>query len=140
MSDCNQMNCRNTCSSYQRMPAMRQGRCTDRSVQMRDSAYMQNTDCGCRMKNDPRAAGCDCRAKNDSRAAVYDRREKNDPRAAGCACRAKNDPLAGMALAIGYVPWQVWRNVYEPDKGFERATIFAELDKPFCGVRGGRHA
>lgn len=127
MSDCNQMNCRNTCSSYQRTPAMRQGRCLDRSMQMRDSAYMQNTDCGFRTKNDPLASG-------------YHYGAGNNPRTNRCGCRAKNDPLAGLALAIGYVPWQVWRDVYEPDKGLARATIFAELDKPFCGVRGGRHA
>lgn len=44
--------------------------------------------------------------------------------------------LCEMPLAMAYVPWQNWRNIYEICKGFQRGTIFAELDKPFLG-RGG---
>lgn len=40
-------------------------------------------------------------------------------------------------LAMAYVPWQEWRNIYEPGKAFCRGTIFEELDKPFYGVGGG---
>lgn len=43
--------------------------------------------------------------------------------------RTKENFVVGM----GYVPWQYWRNVYEPCKGLSRGTIFAELDKPFEG-------
>lgn len=39
-------------------------------------------------------------------------------------------------LAMAYVPWQKWENIYSSDKGFKRGTIFADLDKPFYG-RGG---
>lgn len=38
-----------------------------------------------------------------------------------------------ISLAMAYVPFQQWRNLYDPELGFERATIFAELDKPFIG-------
>lgn len=38
-----------------------------------------------------------------------------------------------MPLAMAYVPWQKWTNVYEPDEGFYAGTIFAELDKPYRG-------
>ena len=39
-------------------------------------------------------------------------------------------------LAMAYVPWQRWRDLYDSNKGFHRGTIFRELDKPFCGKGG----
>jgi hypothetical protein len=42
-----------------------------------------------------------------------------------------------MPLAMAYVPWQQWQNIYEPCRALERGTIFEELDKPFLG-KGGR--
>ncbi|MGB4466263.1 MAG: spore coat associated protein CotJA [Eubacteriales bacterium] len=49
--------------------------------------------------------------------------------------------LSEYPLAMVYAPDQIWRNVYSPDEGLSRGTLFAELDKPFypprvCG--GGR--
>ncbi|MEE1085772.1 MAG: spore coat associated protein CotJA [Schaedlerella sp.] len=46
------------------------------------------------------------------------------------------EDLSTMPLAMAYVPWQKWCNIYEICKGFQRGTIFGELDKPFLG-RGG---
>ncbi|MFQ9985532.1 MAG: spore coat associated protein CotJA [Lachnospiraceae bacterium] len=40
------------------------------------------------------------------------------------------------SVAMGYVPWQMFRNVFEPEKGFSRGTIFQDLDLPFLGNRG----
>lgn len=48
----------------------------------------------------------------------------------------KNDPLAGMALAMAYVPWQFMHETYEPDKALQCGTIFPELNKPFLGKGG----
>lgn len=50
--------------------------------------------------------------------------------------RTTYDELADMPLAMAYVPWQEWQNIYEAEKGFHRGTIFEELDKPFCGTGG----
>lgn len=55
-----------------------------------------------------------------------------------CGCdheqaRTMIDPLAGLPLAMAYVPWQCWNNVYEPAEGWHRGTIFPELDLPFLG-------
>lgn len=36
-------------------------------------------------------------------------------------------------LAMAYVPWQSWGEVYKPTDGFRRGTIFPELDLPFLG-------
>ena len=37
----------------------------------------------------------------------------------------------------GLCPFQRWCPTYEPEVGFNRGTMFPELDKPFLG-RGGR--
>ncbi len=42
------------------------------------------------------------------------------------------DPVVAMA----YVPWQQFKDVYEPEVALCRGTLFAELDKPF--LAGGR--
>ena len=39
------------------------------------------------------------------------------------------------ALAIAYVKWQEFGNVYEAEEGFAHGTIFPDLDKPFYGRR-----
>ncbi len=36
-----------------------------------------------------------------------------------------------MSLAMAYIPWQTWRDIYDAEKAFRRGTIFQELDKPF---------
>ncbi|MGN0342585.1 MAG: spore coat associated protein CotJA [Roseburia sp.] len=38
---------------------------------------------------------------------------------------------------MAYVPFQNFEKLYELDQGFERGTIFQELDKPFRGFKGG---
>lgn len=35
------------------------------------------------------------------------------------------------SIAMGYIPWQQWRQTYTLDKGLCRGTIFPELDLPF---------
>ena len=72
-------------------------------------------------------------------------RRSEDRRDTVCSCQKAyesacestcEDSLSEMPLAMAYVPWQKWCNIYEICKGFQRGTIFAELDKPFLG-RGG---
>lgn len=50
----------------------------------------------------------------------------------------EDDPLSNMAIAMAYVPWQVWGNLYDMDKALKVGTIFEDLDKPFLGRRCGR--
>lgn len=52
-------------------------------------------------------------------------------------CYNANDSLDDMPVAMAYVPWQKWQQIYEPCQALQRGTIFKELDKPFLG-RGGR--
>lgn len=55
-------------------------------------------------------------------------------------CSPSTDSRQPMALAMAYVPWQRWSNLYPLDEGFHRGTIFPELDLPFEGYKmgGGR--
>lgn len=38
-----------------------------------------------------------------------------------------------VSLAMAYIPFQRWENLYTPEIGFDRGTLFADLDKPFIG-------
>lgn len=42
-----------------------------------------------------------------------------------------------IPLAMAYVKWQEWQDIYEPCKALERGTLYQALDKPFTG-KGGR--
>lgn len=55
-------------------------------------------------------------------------RDANSP---VCGESMAYDPLQTMPLAMGYIPWQQWQNVYEGSKGLENGTIFEELIFPF---------
>lgn len=39
--------------------------------------------------------------------------------------------MIGMPIGMGYVPWQRWGQTYPLSQGFQRGTIFPELDLPF---------
>ena len=43
--------------------------------------------------------------------------------------------LDSMPLAMTYVPWQKWQNIYKPEIALYAGTIFQELDLPFTGRR-----
>lgn len=49
---------------------------------------------------------------------------------AGCCSQFTDQPIS---LAMAYVSRQEWEDLYETSLGFERGTIFAQLDKPFIG-------
>lgn len=39
--------------------------------------------------------------------------------------------LEHSPVAMGYVPWQQWQQTYSLEKGFQRGTIFPDLDLTF---------
>ncbi|MGN0159742.1 MAG: spore coat associated protein CotJA [Brotaphodocola sp.] len=47
-----------------------------------------------------------------------------------CMTQPKDD-FSNMPIGMGYVPWQRWGQVYSLKQGFDRGTIFPELDFPF---------
>ncbi len=118
MSDCNQRDYRNMRS----MPDYQQ-------------RYQHGSSCSCNNNNryDNRTGYTNTRCN--------DRRNNNccDNKRKDTHCHHQmNDKMEGFPLAMGYVPWQRWQSIYEPEKAMERYTIFKELDKPFMGCRGGK--
>lgn len=49
----------------------------------------------------------------------------------GHSMKQPYDCLAGLPLAMAYVPWQCWNETYKPAEALHRGTIFPELDLPF---------
>ena len=41
--------------------------------------------------------------------------------------------LDSMPLAMAYVPWQKWQNIYNRQAALKNGTLFEELNKPFKG-------
>ena len=48
----------------------------------------------------------------------------------------RRDSWSDKVLAMAYVPWQTWKDLFDAEKAFQCGTIFCELNKPFLG-RGG---
>ena len=46
-------------------------------------------------------------------------------------------PCSDKSLAMAYVPWQHFDQVYELPMALSIGTIFPELNKPFRGSKGG---
>lgn len=46
--------------------------------------------------------------------------------------------ISQWPIAMGYVPVQVWSQPVSLCRGLRMGTIFADLDKPFCGKGGAR--
>lgn len=44
---------------------------------------------------------------------------------------------AHVSLAMMYVPYQRFENLYDEEKALARGTLFAELDMPFYGGKRG---
>ena len=40
---------------------------------------------------------------------------------------------------MAHTSMQKWQEIYEPEQGFDRGTIFAELDLPFIGEGACKH-
>lgn len=41
-------------------------------------------------------------------------------------------------IGMGYIPWQEFKNLHDPERGLHAGTIFMELEKPFTGRRNYR--
>ena len=74
----------------------------------------------------------------------YMRRPTASAPAPSCACRMDGCPdthdffPSDIPLAMAYVKWQKWQDIYEPCKSLRSGTLFQELDKPFLGKGGCR--
>lgn len=48
-----------------------------------------------------------------------------------CVSTAASHLEQHYALAMAYVPWQQWQQLYTPEQGFARGTMFPDLYLPF---------
>lgn len=91
-----------------------------RDGNMRSGCRRDNMRSGCRRDNMRNSCGRDkdmdsrCRMDNDM-----------------SSRRGNMNDMEGFALAMAYVPWQQWGEIYPLNTGLQRGTIFPELDKPF---------
>lgn len=92
--------------------------------------YNTNSDCGCAQRT-PQRSG----SYNPGMSQRPQTGRQPMPRRCPNHTPAR-DPLAGMAVAMAYVPWQYMNETYEPDKALQCGTIFPELNKPFLGKGG----
>lgn len=53
-------------------------------------------------------------------------------------CYRRFESQREMVIAMAYVPWQQFGDLYEPDKALSVGTVFPELNKPFVGKGGMR--
>mgnify|MGYP003305439974 CR=1 FL=1 len=60
----------------------------------------------------------------------------NTERSIPMANEVKTSCYDDMVLAMAYVKWQTWQNIYDAEKALHHGTIFQELDLPFCGIGG----
>ncbi len=55
----------------------------------------------------------------------------------GSATAQRRWGLTGYPLSMVYSPMQEWRSLYDSETALMQGTLFAELDLPFMGGRGG---
>lgn len=55
----------------------------------------------------------------------------------GCTANPMPFPQ-NTPVAMAYVPFQQIGQIYTPESGLERGTIFPDLDKPFLGGGTGK--
>lgn len=63
-----------------------------------------------------------------------------DSKKTGRSCPVRPDfqDIDSLPLAMAYVPWQTWEDLYKPEEGLKQGTIFMQLNKPFTGRRWGK--
>ena len=95
---------------------------------------MGGMDCGCKKPEVKPGMDCDCKKEEKKEQhcgceveSMYREMKKN-----GLCCE---EDMPGKTLAMAYVPWQSWRNLYAVCEGFSTGTIFKELDLEFYGRR-----
>lgn len=94
------------------------------------SNMMQNRN-SCGNMNPTRNNGCNRnQMRNNCKSTNQSRNNRSD------GCNKKMEPVDEMMPAMSYVPWQQWEDIYCMEEGFERGTIFAQLDKEYIGRQG----
>lgn len=59
----------------------------------------------------------------------------NRPAPVSCGCDSYSNDMFGFPLAMAYVPWQPWCNLYSTEQALNKGTLFQDLDMDFAGRR-----
>ena len=109
---------------------IRRGNCARSCTNTQGSCQMQHEP-SCQMQREP-----SCQMQREPICQPPREPACQEPEIVCCNDKGSYDELRGMPLAMAYVPWQEWCDIYEADKGFCHGTIFKELNKPFRGTGG----
>ena len=122
----------------------RQGNMQYQNRMNRDNCGCDNTprpadNCGCNTPAPVDNCGCNAQSgliqprRTTENCGYNTPNERIDHHPSGTAgCNASRyDQLSGMALAIAYVPWQTYCQLYELEEALCHGTIFKELDLNF---------
>ncbi len=82
----------------------------------------------CQVQSDVRPMPCQCQNQTPIMPLSASLNSSVSPAFNTCV---SEDRLSGMPIAMGYVPWQKWKQTYSLEQGLTRGTIFPELDLPF---------
>ena len=101
---------------------------------------MNRDNCGCNTPRTTDNCGCNdnvrpvdnCGCDNHDH---HDHLHHHESGTEGCNA-SRYDQLSGMALAMSYVPWQTFCQMYDLEEALCQGTIFKELDLDF--MRGCR--
>ncbi|MGN0140646.1 MAG: spore coat associated protein CotJA [Roseburia sp.] len=91
---------------------------------MRNYGMSGMTDRECRCRQQGR---CQMQREDSCQGEEQSRMRREDM----CSEEKENVGEMNFALAMAYVPWQYYKETYDPDKALEIGTIFPELNKPF---------
>lgn len=100
------------------------------------SAVTRHEDCGCGATPYTTAEHCGCGAKPYTTAERCGCNTGCDECGYAYTC-GQNTCTSSIPLAISSIKVQKWCDLYDLEQGFCAATIFKQLDLPFCGTRGG---
>lgn len=76
-----------------------------------------------------------CKCKCDCVVEESERSKENTMQNCMSCPEMRPDALEGMPLAMCYVPWQRYGNVYDECEAMYHGTLFKELDLGFYGRR-----
>lgn len=63
----------------------------------------------------------------------YDYRTQRDMSCGDMRCRERKALPCNTSVAMAYIPFQQWDEVYSADKGLSAGTMFPCLNLPFVG-------
>ena len=135
----NQMNNRSRQGNMQNQNRMNRNNCgCDNTPRTTDNCGCNEPrrtvdNCGCNTTRTTETCGC-----NTPSGCVEPRRTADScgcdhhPVSGTAGCNASRyDQLSGMALAIAYVPWQTYCQLYDLEDALCNGTVFKELKKDF---------